>query len=672
MTGSFSLSLKRGTIWGVTTLLATFFVANWQSYPIISAYASLLLWVAPFYLLLSLILAGWKREVGYALAIVFLLALSVSLGVLSAYLTILLGGNLSKIWPIFSFITIPLFASFKITSSQRSLKFNPVEILALAFLILLASFLRFKNLSHAELQGDEARAFSLAYRLQISSESGNGLSVLVNHKKGPHEVLLPALQAAYLPLQDYQHLPEWSGRVPSAVLGVITVLLLFFVARVLLPNCAILFGLLAGIIAACDGFLIGLTRIAQYQGGVNTATLAALLALLLPNLPRALLISAIFFTFGLYAHYDTLLFAPLLLAVALYRKFSWRDFLLPTILSLIVLSIFYLPFLYSDSISNTTGYLSDRIRFHKLPFNNLVDFFLLWSFYNSAYFTTLISLFVFVAASWYLYRSASPPRISKLSLLPVPLLVALLIYAHFNRDPKLLNWIMAILLLVIGVWIFCSWVRRDKENNNLVIPLTLLGILPALLLFGFFFFRPNTHYYVILPIIALAVSYIALKSFWLRGILFLSVALNFYYVFSAFTRLEPEYRYLFPRTQLSLYPYLSGRYLPKGAYFGFPHRSGWSALHRAYLDGKMRCKSDRCSYDSKEEELITEWYLRGLTRGGEEPDYLFIPRFAHDRVPFKEHLINSYHFWGRVYVGAAPKMDVYSKHKIDTPVRLQN
>ena len=82
-----------------------------------------------------------------------------------------------------------------------------LRVAALALLLLAAGWLRLANLGYAEFQGDEARAMLLAQEL---GRSGSPEAIL-QHKKGPIELLLPA------PGPRLNDLSERTARLPFAL-----------------------------------------------------------------------------------------------------------------------------------------------------------------------------------------------------------------------------------------------------------------------------------------------------------------------------------------------------------------------------------------------------------------------------------------------------------------------
>jgi hypothetical protein len=135
-------------------------------------------------------------------------------------------------------------------------------------------------------------------------------------------------------------------------------------------------------------------------------------------------------------------------------------------------------------------------------------------------------------------------------------------------------------------------------------------------------------------------------------------ALNVPYAAMVFVRTSPEFRHTGPKVLPSIY-FSTPERAPGGAYFGFPHRSGWKGVAELVTRGVFGG-----SYDSNEEELITRWYLRGMPRTAESPDFYFLADAPNDavelRVP-RSAIEKTYHFWGRVYSGARRRIDVYGR-----------
>jgi len=464
---------------------------------------------------------------------------------------------------------------------------------ALCGLLVLACMLRFKALGYSEYQGDEARALIFAKALTQGDHA-----ILFLHKKGPAEILLPFGLLSGLGVVN-----EFGARLPFALAGLGVVAFGYLIAKRLFSDAA---GLLAAFLMGIEGFLVAFSRIVQYQSVLLLLLLASIyLALLLPE-RRAknyyALICLAFFGFSLWCHYDAL-FGLLPLSILLFREFRYqrRALIAGAAVLILILCAFYLPFILNQNFSNTAGYLGERIGLNKLPANNLPRYLSVFSFYNSAYFMALLGLILILGKLAYL------------------------------KDRSVLTTERAALLF------WC---------------------LVVLLAFGFLVARPNTHFYILHPALlisaagffSLTVSKRTLAAVFLLG--FLSAL----YPYFAYLRPTPEFRLAYPKSLPALFPKLNAN-APGGAFFGFPHLSGWKVVGSLYQKGILEG-----SYDSNEEELITAWYTRGAERDPLNPKYYFVASNPNDPIKLSEAKINNqYHLIGRVLAGERKLLDIFAK-----------
>ena len=227
--------------------------------------------------------------------------------------------------------------------------------------------------------------------------------MLLIHKKGPTEILLPTV---FYSLSN--HLNETTSRLPFALAGFTALFAIWLLGWRL-------FGPLVGFVAAFllmfDGYYIGFARIVQYQSVVILMT--ACVALILQRLSvrpfaltRYLTLAALLLATGLLSHYEAalaILPAAYFLGVLLYRYPDRRPkivvaTLIAGAIGVGLLALFYVPFVLHPQFSATYTYLTDRrigldvaaletgITF---PYNNLADFFLRSTVYNTTYYEVL-------------------------------------------------------------------------------------------------------------------------------------------------------------------------------------------------------------------------------------------------------------------------------------------
>ncbi|MDQ3249199.1 MAG: glycosyltransferase family 39 protein, partial [Chloroflexota bacterium] len=193
-------------------------------------------------------------------------------------------------------------------------------VTSLALLLLVGGFLRFANLGYAEFHGDEARAV-----LRAAGVIQGYDDVLFLHKKGPAEVLLPAVVFSLVGRLD-----EASARLPFAVANLAVLLAVFALGRRMLGTLA---GWAAAFLLAFDGYLIAFAHFVQYQSLVLlTSALVVLIVYRLVRWPKALanygVLAAILWVTGLWGHYDAAaVAAPVLFLVGVlcwHERLRWR------------------------------------------------------------------------------------------------------------------------------------------------------------------------------------------------------------------------------------------------------------------------------------------------------------------------------------------------------------
>ncbi len=258
----------------------------------------------------------------------------------------------------------------------------------LIILLLVAGFLRFTNLGYAEFQGDEGRAVLRAAAVMQGYENA-----LFLHRKGPVEILLPTLIYALT-----GHLTEATARLPFALAGLAGIVAIFVLGWRMFHPVA---GWVAALLLAVDGYFIGFARIVQYQSIVIlTSVLVVLILYRLVQHPeglqRYLVLAGLLLATGLLAHYEAVLVsAPgLYLLWLVWRRHKPRHFgfalASAALVTGVTAGLFYIPYLLNPAFQNTYAYLTDERIGGRFPYNNLADFFLRSTLYNTTYAVLLL------------------------------------------------------------------------------------------------------------------------------------------------------------------------------------------------------------------------------------------------------------------------------------------
>ncbi len=545
---------------------------------------------------------------------------------------------------------------------------------ALVIVLLVGAFFRLANLGYSEFHSDEATVV-----LRSAGTLQGYESTLFLHRKGPTEILLvtPIFSST-------DRLTELSARLPFALAG-----LTFLAAAYLLV--LRLFGIgpafLAGLLLALEGYMIAFSRIVQYQSIVLLMCAVTLLLLYrLWRYPIGLLpygmTAALIWATGLLSHWDAAFIAPvvLLLAVALgnqcVREGRGRSFGLAVAaaiaLGTVLLLLFYLPYVRHPGIQGTSNYLFGERIGSRPPYNNLIDFFLRTTVYNSTYLVGLLLLLT-PSAVFYSLRSCRPRRFAWMGGLLVALLLLIALFMpgeiHVARS--------AAFALAFGLLFLLILAQPGLSLELRVIWLWLA--VPTIAMF-FLFEKPRSHVYMLMtPWIVLcgwaawrlwqraqtAVSRPAMRiaaSLILGGAVLLFGTYDYWYFVHTKTEVLRTWQSWHPPGYWTVYEEPDQR-----ALFGFPIRNGWKVAGVLYGDGTLSGP-----YESNENESWTaDWYLRGAERCGREAGWYLESQTlyrmsAGDRIDMESFLSRGYRPWGLVNVNDAPRLTLYHRGEDDT------
>jgi hypothetical protein len=235
------------------------------------------------------------------------------------------------------------------------LKFLPIA------LVLSAGWsLRLVNLGYADYQGDEIKAFYLPTPEQSISD------FLFTQRKGPIQFIITGLLTLIDPLYEN----EFLMRILFALAGCLALAFFYLLLASLFGKRISLF---ASFFMATNGFLVGLSRIAQYQSYVILGGILALYFFDKAGKDRRFAISGIYlgmvsWAVAFLAHYDALLIAPM----ALFLLWEWRlsgikpwrvkikHLLVASGLAILPVMFFYVPFLFHID-AETKAYWTTRL-----------------------------------------------------------------------------------------------------------------------------------------------------------------------------------------------------------------------------------------------------------------------------------------------------------------------
>ena len=575
--------------------------------------------------------------------------------------------------------------------------------LSLLFLLplLLAGAFRFTHLGYAEFQGDEARAMLMAAGLGQGRDE-----VLFVHKKGPGEVLLPALVWATAGGID-----EATARLPFALAGLGVVLAVGALGMALEASPPVLgegpgvrsviVGLVASLALAVDGYLVAFGRIVQYQSVVALMSILGVWCAwryFRGEAGRWAVLGAALVAVGTLAHYEAV-FALLPMAWLIGRRL-WRERRVgggwwanpawwtvgggASIAFAGVAAFFYLPFALHPHFAATIAYILDRrVRGGGASgggplYNNLPDYFARATFYNSTWHIILMALALAGALAWWAYHT----RVGRWRWLAVAWpFVGLAIVAVGGDWLQVGRLNLAILLFL--PWL--TWLVMPALSD--VARASLLWFLAPFFVAAFLVQKPHTHFYTMLPGWALLLGlgssewggqrwntlttrrggvtrHPSLVPLSLAGLAVVVLVLQVGYLWLAFVDHTPEYKRVYPAARSPLYPVVYGDQPPRGGYFGFPYRAGWGVVSSLFANGTLQG-----SYDSNEESLITGWYTRGAARCVSNPRYYIVAENVQDeeKIPLAQ-IQRDYHLLASVDVDGGQKLRILTRDPVAQPI----
>ncbi len=474
------------------------------------------------------------------------------------------------------------------------------------FLILLALALRFTWLGYSEFQGDEGLIMSRAAAML----TGDDAEIFL-HQKGPIEILLPMSLWGLA-----GEINEFWARIAFAWAGVWAVLAVAALTHHWFGTRA---GWLAGVLFAMMGFSVAFGRIVQYQSLVMLwGTLAVWHAVSFRERGRRLDLglTAVFLAGGLLAHYDAVLVVPAI-AWAVWpqlRPFDWRAWLGATAVGVLVLALFYVPFVLDPNFSRTGQYLwqgrigADADGRGLLSWSGTAVWQMV-TFYNTLYYV-------------------------------VGLVVALLIGLMAKRRQQ-----GTALLLFAAPFLFYLFIVAD----------------------------PRTHVYTFFPgaVILAAVGLdwlLTAGTGWRRLLLWGGTAVwltvSLAYVWLMFVDHTPERQRTWAENRPRFYP-VTWEKPPEFGLFGFPHQAGWRVASSLVGETDL-------PFASNEEQEVTAWYMAPAART-HCPNFetFLLAANAQDELPVPPGLLTDWLVQAEVQVNGRPSLWVYGRQPVAEPVILQ-
>ncbi len=531
------------------------------------------------------------------------------------------------------------------------------ETIFTAIIFLLAFFLRFTWLNYSEFQGDEALAMITAAEIIDGHDDA-----LFLRGKGPGEVLLPA---AVWRLSS--PITEGAARLPFAIAGMGGILTLYLLAKDWFSKQSALY---SAAIFAASGFMVGFSRIAQYQTIVlwmSALSLWTAWQWRQNRQKRWVFVSGLFLGVGLLAHYDAILVIPaigwlftkdesrrikdekkrlrsqtefinkkpassFILHPSSLRQIQGRLFRLSSSALLLWFAaflgsalLFYLPYFLDPQIGRTKSYVGDRIGEGLLK-NNLPDFLHFNSFYSSFYYVLIAGLLLAGFVSWTLWRAKWGSR--WIGAGAAAIIIGLALW------PKALGNFTAIPFGLVLLAAFLS------PALNLPRQVALLWFAAPFMGYNFAVATPLTHIYTTLPGWALLAGWSAgqlrLHRYARWTVNALLLTLSTFYLWNAFVRHNVEFLPNYPASNPVIF-YSPFKTPPETGFFGFAHRVGWKSVGALIANGTLAG-----DYGSNEEEDVTSWYTRHAPRACDPgAEFFYAASTVLDAVPLPKGLLKS-------------------------------
>lgn len=424
-------------------------------------------------------------------------------------------------------------------------KLAPIPLLLT--ILFFGAFLRFQNLGYSEFQDDEKKAF-----IRPKSEQ-SVYSFFMDQRKGPMQFLVTEATKGFV--EDTRN--EFAFRLPFAVINLVSVLVFYLLLKELLDSHVV--AALGSLIYLSNGFVVGFSRIVQYQNiNLLFSLLAVYFFMLLSRRQRGAylfsLLGTLSFSVSLLAHWDAIFFVvPIIYfyGVFLLRKdVPRRKKVYVTVSNLVFGCVLLLPFLV-PYIQNQLSH-DDNVR--------------------------------------YFGRRVGKSELS---------------WARHQFIFELYNPFVTLLLLPL-----LSVFSLFKYKKSFIF---VIWFVVNLLAIKYFMEKPGTHIYnYVIPVIFLASFGISalykFKPVFIAVLIPLLIAIAFLYYQSYMLFVDHNNEYPWDGKLVLHYKnisYITAPYSePEILTFGFPHYRNWKEINRV-----LNSDPDNCSYISNEGKEITQIYM---------------------------------------------------------------
>jgi 4-amino-4-deoxy-L-arabinose transferase-like glycosyltransferase len=280
------------------------------------------------------------------------------------------------------------------------------DLLIILFLILVSAPLRFINLGYSDFQDDEKKAL---LKVKTFREIPD---YVVKQRKGPMQMFVSYIP--YMITGDF--LNEYAERIPFAVANIASVITLYLLVKKITKNRYA--GLFSALLFAFNGFIVGFSRIVQYQ---NLNLLFSLLALYFyydvadvkKNALKSSLIGTFFFSLSVLSHWDAVHYlVPIIFFFILFlirKDLLIKQKLIVLAANLLLGCALLLPFLvpyfeHNQDNENNLTYFGKRVGLSSYPLDMHRFIFELYNpFYTLPALTALLALGLIFIKKTYLF-----------------------------------------------------------------------------------------------------------------------------------------------------------------------------------------------------------------------------------------------------------------------------
>lgn len=434
--------------------------------------------------------------------------------------------------------------------------FKHRNIIAVLFLLVTTTFLRFRYLDYSDYISDEPGTF--LYRGDQTKYNLTTWEFLLRQRKGPLQIAVAYIP--YLLVGNYSS--EIAQRIPFALFNVASVLVLYLFISKVTKNKAI--GFVSAFLFATNGFILAFGRIAQYQSLNMFFSFTALylysgLISSKKNLILKTSLGTAMFCLSLLAHWDAIYILPLII-------------------------YFFSKFLLSKEYNS-----SYKI---KLLLINLVvgSLLLLWFLIPYA-----ISLAQNVVNQEYLEKRFG-------------------LRDNFSNLKNINRWIVYNPFLSIYFYPVTAFIGALFSKKYFIFTLWVVFIIA---IYTFFVPSPGTHIYnAVAPLAILSaigiVKFIKLvpTKFKLLPVFLTIAALGFFYIQSYLILVDHRVEY--PWKQEKILWLVTRKYTHEDKLnhkIGFPLKRYWRQISD-FVNEQNEINNESCNYDTNEEKTLSKFYMQ--------------------------------------------------------------